>query len=160
MTNFNIDNIDYNFNPDEINNLVKSLNEVRILNVINIFLITISLLMSNNKNDFIKLSDLIQEFNIIKESMNSLNLDDNIKKKILKLCILFINFGNKGFVPIDPTAREKIKYFKPKPRIAKSLASIFVPDIATQIGGNKYRLKKVLKSIKKNKKKKKSFMKN
>ena len=87
MTNFNIDNIDYNFNPDEINNLVKSLNEVRILDVINIFLITISLLMSNNKNDFIKLSDLIQEFNTIKESMNSLNLDDNIKKKILKLLI-------------------------------------------------------------------------
>ena len=54
-----------------------------------------------------------------------------ILKKILKLLIIFINYGNKGFTPLDPTAREKIKYFEPKPRIAISLASIFVPDIAT-----------------------------
>ena len=144
MSNYNID---YNFNPEEINNLIKYLNKVRIFDVINSFLITISLLMSNNKDDFMKLSDLIQEFNTIKESMDSLNLDDHIKKKILKLLIFFINFGNKGFT------HNKIKDFKPKPRIAKSLASIFVPDIATHIGGNKYRLKKIKKSIKNNKKK-------
>ena len=52
------------------------------LEVINNFLIIISLLMSNNKDDYSKLSDLIQEFYNIKETMNSLNLDDNIKKNI------------------------------------------------------------------------------
>ena len=158
-----INYIDYNFNPEEINNLIKYLNGVRELEVINDFLINISSLISNNKeDDYSKLRDLIQKFYNIKVTMN--NLDDNIKKKILKLLILFINGGHKGFTPLDPATREKIKYFEPKPKIAKALATLFIPDFATQIGGTKYRFKKIKKSIKKNKKKnkkkKKSFMKN
>ena len=84
-----INYIDYNFNPEEINNLIKSLNGVRVLEVINNFLIIISLLMSNNKDDYSKLSDLIQEFYNIKETMNSLNLDNNIKKKNIKTSYFF-----------------------------------------------------------------------
>ena len=68
-----------------------------------------------------------------------------IRSKNIKTFILFINFGNKGFTPLDPTAREKLNILKQKPRIAIALANIFVPDIAKQLGGNKYRLKKIKK---------------
>ena len=153
----NNNQINYNFNFAELDQIIDSLNKHRNqsivsrhyqsqLDIINSLLVSISLLITKDKDDYTQFRDLNTALDNIKKSMILFNLKPRIQKKILQLLIIFIAEGKKGLI-----TNPKIKNFIPKPKIAKALASIYVPDFARQLGGSKYRSKKQKKSIKRKK---------
>ena len=155
----NNNQINYNFNIDELDQIINSLNKYRNqsivskdyqsqLNIINSFLVTISFLITKDKDDYMQFRDLNTALDNIKKSMILFNFKPSIQKKILQLLILFIGEGKKGLI-----TNPEIKDIIPNPKIAKALASIYVPDMFSQLGGNKLTKKKKLKKSIKRKRK-------